>query len=192
MKKFVSVISVVVAMGAPIFANAQAKPRPQPQDSSLERRISVLENQNERQANRIQNINQRLRDVEQYLEQLGGDRRPPRGGENLGIACMLIDTGYGKAHVGTGSSNLDAEYQAHKTCESSTHSSYCTKGKLECEVITSYSKSVCVLTDKGYGKRHRGEGDNEVLAKASAIKKCGVDTHSSYCTGATIQCENVY
>jgi hypothetical protein len=151
---------------------------------NLEQRVRVLERQMTR-------LNQRV--VELEYANGGGPSLPMPAYE---ANCSVVDSYYGKTHLGTGTTKIDAEYNARKACSNVTSGSNCTGASaiLKCDDVASSRPSVCIVTDSYYGKVHRGEGSTRVAAEAKARKACEQTTSGSNCSGASakVQCDARY
>jgi hypothetical protein len=105
--------------------------------------------------------------------------------------CMVTDTFYSKTHLGTGTSKLDAEFNARKNCEKVAPAGNCSGPNvpLVCDDTTSNGgmKSVCVVTDTFYSKMHRGEGNSAVVAEAKARQACAQVAPAGNCAGPNVK-----
>ncbi len=155
------------------------------------------------------NLEQRVRNLERQMNRLsqrvveleyangggsGGNYPMPAFEAN----CMLIDSGYGKTFLGTGFTKIDAEFNARKACNTAVNATYCTGSNalLRCDDTSTRSsiRSVCLVTDSGYGKVFRGEGLTQVAAEAKARQSCQQSVNATYCSGSNVkaQCDSQF
>lgn len=165
--------SSVFAQGRPVYGR-----------ENLESRVTDLEW-------KLEQTNRRLERLERDLL----NPRPPTYEERVDFDCMVIDSTYGKAFMGTGRTKLDAEAVARQVCTSGSYGvgSYCT-GATKCSsgfknpAVKGY---VCVVTDTTYGKTYRAEGKNEIEAEVKALQTCTEGSYGvgTYCSKGKIRCE---
>jgi hypothetical protein len=150
----------------------------------LERDVLFLQRESD-------DLKARLNRVEDFLDDRGGHRPPPRDLKNI---CMLIDSGYSKTFLAEANSKLDAEYNVRQKCAANVHASYCQAGKLKCDTNQDSRGRgfVCMITDSGYSKNFRGEGVSLVAAEATARISCQNSVHASYCVNVAARCEEIY
>lgn len=178
-------LSLALLMMAPALSVAQQRPDRDGDVRRLERSVNELERN-------VDRLNRRLIRVEQYLGDDGGNR-PPQG---VVFNCMLVDSAYSKTFLGSGSSQLDAEFEAKSNCGKSVNASYCDKGALTCDNNLDMDRRargyVCVVTDSAYSRQFKGEGSTAVAAEANAKNECQKSVNASYCGKVTPRCEMTY
>lgn len=106
--------------------------------------------------------------------------------------CMVVDGGFNKTFLGTGSNQMDAEYNARRACESSVSASFCSSTAiLKCDdnLKSPYiQKFVCMINDSGFSKSFRGEGVTPVEAEARAKQACQTSVSPSFCGKVEPRC----
>jgi hypothetical protein len=166
---------LVSALAVPQLASAQSTEGPV---RRLEQKVRELEG--------------RVYEMDQRLSRLEYPPTPPPP-QLRSISCMVVDTGYSKTFLGQGRAQLEAEANAREKCGSSVSSSYC-NGSVKCSSPT-YDSRVrgffCLVTDSGYGKTFKGEGENEVEAEGAAKTACQNSVNASYCGKVTARCEAI-
>ncbi|MCB0384496.1 MAG: hypothetical protein KDD43_03815 [Bdellovibrionales bacterium] len=181
-------LALVATFTVPSFAEV-ARPRPPRPD--LEYRVDRLERESAEIRRTLQQILYRLDELENH-----GPVPPPVPGNELVHSCLVVDSGYNKTFLGQGKSQLDAEFEARQSCQKSVSASYCAgNAMLKCDTnkdAYQIEKYVCVLTDSGYNKTFRGEGETAVAAEANAKVSCQSSVSASYCGKVEPRCEPVY
>lgn len=144
----------------------------------LERRVNELERSLER-------TDARLRRVERLLD--GSMPQPP---SRVDVSCLIVDRGYKKTFLGSGRNALEAEANVRNVCANGAHPSYCdTEVKCSSGQSENVRGYMCVVTDRGYKKTFKGEGQNIIEAEAKAKQACEVGAHPSYCGNEVARCE---
>lgn len=127
------------------------------------------------------------------LEYSQGITPPPSGLPlpTLTYSAILVDTGYSKTFLGSGSTKLEAEAVVRQECGKVVHSSYC-NGTVRFGSADGVSRgSFCVITDSGYQKTFSARGSDAVEAEAKAKQACQLVVHPSYCGNVTPRCESM-
>jgi hypothetical protein len=185
---------LVAALALPGLAWAQ----PGAQGSDL-RRIQILEREVDRLQRHVLNLDDRLRRLEGGGYLPPGDGRPwpnPPGNHNVLHACMIVESGFATTYLGTGRTQIDAEYNAVQSCNKGSMSSNCVGSRrlLKCDNnFDNRSRGyVCTVQVKGFGGVYRGEGATAVMAEANAKMACQKNTMAINCGHTTARCEEVY
>ncbi len=160
---------------------------PSPTDTAtrlqnLERKVQQLQNLIASHDNRLQNL-----EYSQGITPPGNVFPSPP----LSYSAILIDTGYSKTFLGSGSTKLEAEAMVRQECSKLVHSSYCNGSVRFGSVDVGTRGSYCVITDSGYQKTFSARGANAIEAEAKAKQACQASVHSSYCGNVTPRCESI-
>ena len=178
MRLFLFTMTLILGLGAVQSAHASVP---------LDLRVQQLERQVNNQNLAIDELFSRL----DRMDQRGGRGYGGPGGGYRAVTfnCLVTDSGYNKSFLGSGTTQLDAEFNAKKACQSAVSPSYCTVTPKCDNTRDGAQGAVCVITDSGYNKSFRGEGSTPIAAEANAKASCQASVSPSYCA-VTARCES--